>query len=210
MWWPISIFKLEECKSSGPYLTDCFISGYTDSARTRLLTTIKLREEDVVLKPSPPVDATILPRHKCTVSEYSKALRELWDIIQAGLEPTTSPTERRSGWSKHISPERLALAHVLSPVKWITGPMEELKIDIAEDIARSLLRDMLELLCVEKGPPITSWIQAYALLGVNLKKKRVILVYSKKRKRLEVLEKYFFEHATISKELERIIEENST
>ena len=202
IWWPVAVFTLEDCGRNNPYLTDCYVCGITGSARARLLLTTRL-DKNVEIRPNPPIQAVQLPRSKCTMLEYSQALRELWSLVQP------RPEARRSGedsWSRSISPERLALAHILSPTSWILGPMENMKISIAEDIALSLVRGMLEQLCVERGPPINSWKQAYALVAVNTRKKAIELLYGSKKRRNRVLEKYFFEHPEVSSRVGKILE----
>ncbi|RLG84747.1 MAG: hypothetical protein DRO40_00175 [Thermoprotei archaeon] len=57
-----------------------------------------------------------------------------------------------------------------------------------------------------KGPPINSWKQAYTLIAVNTGKKTIELLYGSKKRRIRVLERYFFERPEVSSRVRRILE----
>ncbi len=77
-------------------------------------------------------------------------LRELWELVQSWPE---AHEPIKDLWTRRISLERLALSHILLPTRWIPDPMENMKMSIAGYIALSLVRGMLEQLCVEKARP---------------------------------------------------------
>ncbi|RLG84748.1 MAG: hypothetical protein DRO40_00180 [Thermoprotei archaeon] len=45
IWWPVAILTLEDCGRNNLYLTDCYVCGVTDSAKARLLLTIRLDKD---------------------------------------------------------------------------------------------------------------------------------------------------------------------
>jgi len=201
LWWAVGLFKLVDCGFEGYYLTDCFICGLSRSVRPRLLLTMRLGK-NIEVQPTPPVQAVRTPRYGCTLEEYSRDLRELWALVAGSDE--RKPLERES-WSHSISPERLALAHTLSPTKWVLGPMEKISISISSSVVVSLIKGMLEELCVERGPPIATWIPAYILLAVSRERKRVEVLFMNKKRRSSVLEKFLFEDPRVYSEISSIL-----
>jgi len=202
LWWPTALFSLRECRPGDIFITDCYIHKIANSIKARLLLTIKVGKHVRVLE-SPPINAPHAPRYGCTCEEYSRALTKLWDQISGRDEQRVGQEDK--SWREAISPERLALAHVLSPVKWIIGPMENLPLSIAPDIANTLLHDMLKYLCVDKEVKFDAWRQVYTLLVLDLEKKHAEVVIGSKKYRNKVIERYIFGNPNVYSDVENIL-----
>jgi len=83
--------------------------------------------------------------------------------------------------------------------------MEKIPISISNSVITSLVKGMLEELCVERGPPIATWIPAYMLLAVSRERKRFEALFMNKKKRSSVLEKFLFEDPKVYSEISGIL-----
>jgi hypothetical protein len=185
VWMPVAIFKLS-CNPRSTYITDCFISPILRSGLARLLLTRKVKER-IELRPAPSTELSIkvLSHRDCTPKDFLDQLRSLYRSLSKSYES--------GGWSTYTEPSRLALAHIISPVKWILGPMEKLSDIVPKSIIRSLIEDMIKTLCIDRDKvDVIEWDNAYLLLAIDKNKRKTYLLINNKVINSETYSRFIF------------------
>jgi len=185
VWMPTALFKIIGC-SKDYFMTDCLIAPTIKSSLARLLLTRKV-DRKIKLQVNPPmINARIHKHVACNPDNFIVDLKNLYNSV-------TSEHEEGGGWSQYIEPGRLALAHVLSPIKWILGPMENLKGVLSKSILRSMIQDMLHTLCIDRDDiSINEWIKAYVLIAIDEESEQTYLVMGKKIIESNVYARFIF------------------
>ena len=185
VWMPTALFKIVGC-SKDYFMTDCLIAPTIKSSLARLLLTRKVSRK-IKLQINPPmINARIHKHLACNPDNFIVDLKNLYNSV-------TSEHEEGGGWSQYIEPGRLALAHVLSPIKWILGPMENLKGVLSKSILRSMIQDMLHTLCIDRDDiSINEWIKAYVLIAIDEESEQTYLVMGKKIIESNVYARFIF------------------
>jgi len=190
VWMPIALFRISGCRKDY-FMTDCFIAPTIKSSLARLLLTRKVNQKIEFLINPPMVKAKIYEHVACDANAFITDLKNLYNSI-------TSKGEEEGGWSQYVEPSRLALAHVISPVKWILGPMENLKGALSRSIFRSMIEEMLHSLCIDKDDvSVKDWMKAYTLIAIDEENERVYLVMGKKVIESEVYARFILRRPEI-------------
>lgn len=185
VWMPTAIFKIVGC-SKDYFMTDCLIAPTIKSSLARLLLTRKVNRKIKFQINPPMINAKIYNHIACDSDAFIKDLKSLYDSV-------VSKHEEEGGWSQYIEPSRLAFAHVISPIKWILGPMENLKGVLSKSVLRSMIQDMLHALCIDRDDVgISEWIKAYVLIAIDEENEQTYLVMGKKIIESNVYARFIF------------------
>jgi len=195
LWVPLAVLR---SRRGQEFLVDCYVSGVLKSAVARVLLTHRVQTTIRLCGTMSPM-APQAPALRCTPEDFLDDVRSVKAFVEGSAEA------RPGGWAELLDPGRLALAHTLSAVKWILGPMESLPVEIGRGISRSILADMLEIINVYDATDVVSWTIVHALFALNPKKKRVDVVVGRARLKSEPYAKYMFGNPTVREELKRLL-----
>lgn len=119
------------------------------------------REATPDFEDSAPLAAVQLPAEKCSQNEISVFIEKMVDSARTSR---TVDVELPSA-------ARLALSHMLSPVRWVLGSTEKVEEGIATQVSLRILEDVrLEILKALRSGRV---VEAYVLHAVDLKKSSI-------------------------------------
>lgn len=176
VWVPMTLLIEEESgKKRATYIYCSLYTFFKNSGWVRVLSSF--REIFPGFEYGEPVRAAILPVEKCSREDFTDSLDRLLNDIQ----PRGGPDLRA------LPSLRLAISHLLSPVKWVLGDTKRVEEGIATQIALRIIEEVRSELF--RAMNVGLWEEGYVLHVLDLNVGSVYYVVGNKVVKNSVLSK---------------------